>query len=101
MKIQNILDDFADGLLLLHLVEILSSKTIKNYHRKPSSRAQYVENVSAVLNFLLGDGLKNIRNISAEGTCTSIFIFFFLSVTNTLFVLILFFSFYLSRYYRR
>ena len=44
--------DFEDGILLIVLLEVLSQKSIGRYNKKPRIRAQKMENLTNVLNFI-------------------------------------------------
>jgi filamin len=58
MKIEDLGRDLSDGLLLINLLEIISSKQIPNYNKKPKIRAQKLENTGACLQFLKNEGIK-------------------------------------------
>lgn len=58
MKIEDLGKDLSDGLLLVNLLEIISSKSIPNYNKKPKIRAQKLENTGAALMFLKNEGIK-------------------------------------------
>jgi filamin len=58
MKIEDLQYDLSDGLLLINLLEIISSKSIPNYNKKPKIRAQKLENTGASLQFLKNEGIK-------------------------------------------
>jgi filamin len=58
MKIEDLGKDLSDGLLLVNLLEIISSKSIPNYNKKPKIRAQKLENTGAALQFLKNEGIK-------------------------------------------
>jgi hypothetical protein len=66
LKIERPESDFENGLLLINLLEIASSKTIHNYNKKPKIRAQRIENAQAALQFLTNEGVK-LEYIVAEG----------------------------------
>ena len=55
--------DFADGLRLLALVEVLSGKKFKHVNKRPNFRTQKLENVTMVLKFLEEDEGIRIVNI--------------------------------------
>jgi hypothetical protein len=67
MKIDDLQYDLSDGLLLINLLEIISSKSIPNYNKKPKIRAQKLENTGACLQFLKNEGIKLVA-IGPEGT---------------------------------
>jgi filamin len=58
MKIDDLGTDLSDGLLLVNLLEIISSKTIPSYNKKPKIRAQKLENTGACLQFLKNEQIK-------------------------------------------
>jgi len=58
MKIEDLTSDLSDGLLLINLLEVISSKSINSYNKKPKIRAQKLENTGAALVFLKNEGIK-------------------------------------------
>ena len=58
MKIEDLGTDLSDGLLLVNLLEIISTKTIPAYNKKPKIRAQKLENTGTCLMFLKNEGIK-------------------------------------------
>jgi filamin len=58
MKIEDLTSDLSDGLLLINLLEVISSKSIHNYNKKPRIRAQMLENTGSALQFLKNEGIK-------------------------------------------
>jgi filamin len=58
MKIDDLQYDLSDGLHLINLLEVISSKSIPNYNKKPKIRAQKLENTGASLQFLKNEGIK-------------------------------------------
>jgi len=60
LKIENLATDFHDGLLLVHLLEIISSKTIK-YNKNPRVIPQKLENLKFALDFLAGEGIRLVN----------------------------------------
>jgi len=58
MKIEDLGTDLSDGLLLINLLEIISSKPIPSYNKKPKIRAQKLENTGTSLQFLKNEGIK-------------------------------------------
>ncbi|GAM23535.1 hypothetical protein SAMD00019534_067100 [Acytostelium subglobosum LB1] len=65
MSISNIQTDLADGVLLINLLEILSSKSIGHYNKKAPLRIQKLENLNKVMQFLKNEGVKLVA-ISPE-----------------------------------
>ena len=55
--------DFADGLRLIALVEVLSGKKFTKFNRRPNFRTQKLENVTMCLKFLENDEGIRIVNI--------------------------------------
>ena len=55
--IENIEAEFSDGLKLIKLIEVLSSKRIPNFNKNPKVRMQQLENVSIGLAFLEKEGI--------------------------------------------
>eukprot|EP01119_Soliformovum_irregulare_P015542 TRINITY_DN437_c0_g1_i1.p1 TRINITY_DN437_c0_g1~~TRINITY_DN437_c0_g1_i1.p1 ORF type:complete len:1056 (-),score=389.88 TRINITY_DN437_c0_g1_i1:223-3369(-) len=66
LSIQDLRTDLANGILLINLVEIISSKQVNNgkYVKNPKMRTQMFENNGLALKFLQNEGLKlvNIGN---------------------------------------
>lgn len=64
--------DLADGLLLIALVEVLSGKRMPKHNRRPTLRAQKLENINIALKFLTHDeGIKivNIGKLLTHRCC--------------------------------
>lgn len=55
--------DLADGLVLLALVEVLSGKRMPKFNRRPTLKAQKLENINIALKFLTHDEGIKIVNI--------------------------------------
>lgn len=55
--------DLADGLLLIALVEVLSGKRMPRHNRRPTLKAQKLENINIALKFLTHDEGIKIVNI--------------------------------------
>lgn len=55
---------FSDGLVLVYLVESISTKKVGRYYKNPKLYAQKLENIEAALRLLKSDGMKlvNIGN---------------------------------------
>jgi len=64
LKIDSLETDFADGVTLINLLEIISSKAVGKYNKAPKIRSQKLENNLFALNFLKSEGIKlvNIGN---------------------------------------
>ena len=52
---------FADGLLLVYLVESISTKKVGRYNKNPKMYAQKLENITAALKLLESDGIKLVN----------------------------------------
>jgi len=52
LKVEELDQDLKDGILLINLLEIISSKSLGKYNKKPKIRAQSLENNQIILNFL-------------------------------------------------
>ena len=52
VAVNDLATDFEDGILLIVLLEVLSQKSIGRYNKKPRIRAQKMENLTNVLNFI-------------------------------------------------
>ena len=63
MEINNLQTDFADGLRLINLVEIIADETLGKYNKKPMSKFQKVENLNIALHyindFIKAQGISN------------------------------------------
>lgn len=71
MVIHDLSTDFADGVVLINLLEILSGKTVGRYSLKPSSRFLKIENVVIALKFIDQKLQLKLYGTSAEGNCRS------------------------------
>lgn len=58
LKVEDLFNDLEDGLMLINLLEIISSKSLGSFNKKPRIRAQKLENNSFALNFLKKEGIK-------------------------------------------
>lgn len=65
LKINDILVDLRDGILLAPLIEVLARKPLKCPNAKCKMTLQKVENLNACLTFLKNDGIKLV-NIGSE-----------------------------------
>lgn len=66
MKINNLETDLEDGVILINLLEQISSKKIGIVNKKAKIRAQKLENTGAALHFLKSEGIKLV-GIGPEG----------------------------------
>ena len=58
--------DFADGLRLIALIDVLSGKKMPRHNRKPTFRSQKLENVSIALKFLEQEGVTLVNIDSTD-----------------------------------
>lgn len=61
--IEDLEQDLSDGLRLIALIEVLSGKRINRFNKRPTVRAQKLENVGIVLRFLATEEKIKIVNI--------------------------------------
>lgn len=78
--IEDLEQDLSDGLRLIALIEVLSGKRINRFNKRPTVRAQKLENVGLVLRFLAAEEKIRIVNIGKR------FVFHFL-IENKLFLI--------------
>jgi len=57
LKIEDLQNDLKDGLKLCNLLEIISSKSLGNFNRKPQLRYHFLENNGRALQFIKDEGL--------------------------------------------
>eukprot|EP01089_Gocevia_fonbrunei_P013343 TRINITY_DN340_c0_g1_i1.p1 TRINITY_DN340_c0_g1~~TRINITY_DN340_c0_g1_i1.p1 ORF type:complete len:790 (-),score=281.46 TRINITY_DN340_c0_g1_i1:42-2333(-) len=55
---EDLVTELQDGVKLCELLEIISSKSVGTFNRKPKTRYQFLENASRGLNFIKDEGLK-------------------------------------------
>ncbi|XP_076469743.1 LOW QUALITY PROTEIN: filamin-A-like [Babylonia areolata] len=65
-SINDLEGDFSDGLRLIALIEVLSSKKFKHINKRPNFRTQKLENVTMTLKFLEED--EGIRIVNIDST---------------------------------
>ncbi|KAL6061848.1 Calponiny domain-containing protein [Balamuthia mandrillaris] len=58
LKVEDLQKDLGDGLNLVNLLEIISSKSLGRFNKKPTTRYHYLENNSCALNFIKSEGLQ-------------------------------------------
>jgi filamin len=61
-RIDDLQNDFSDGLNLIALIEVLSHKKLPRHNKKPQFRSQKLENVSVALDFL--ENVEHIRLVN-------------------------------------
>jgi hypothetical protein len=65
IEIQDLVLDLSDGVILIHLLEVLSSESLGRYASKPKLRVQRFENANLALDFVKSRGIQ-MTNIGAE-----------------------------------
>ncbi|GAE00084.1 conserved hypothetical protein [Paecilomyces variotii No. 5] len=65
IAIEDLVHDLSDGVILIHLLEILGAESLGRYASKPKLRVQKFENVNKSLDFIKGRGIQ-MTNIGAE-----------------------------------
>ncbi|KAL8932680.1 MAG: hypothetical protein Q9216_006730 [Gyalolechia sp. 2 TL-2023] len=65
VSITNLVTDLSDGVILIHLLEILGNESLGRYASKPKLRVQRFENVNKALDFIKSRGIQ-MTNIGAE-----------------------------------
>ena len=63
--VQSLVTDLSDGIVLVHLLEVLSNESLGRYASKPKLRVQRFENVNKSLEFIKSKGIQ-MTNIGAE-----------------------------------
>ncbi|OAA64288.1 BAH-domain containing protein [Niveomyces insectorum RCEF 264] len=65
LAVKDLVNDLSDGVMLIHLLECLSSESLGRYAAKPKLRVQRFENANTALNFIKSRGIQ-MTNIGAE-----------------------------------
>ncbi|KAK5459770.1 alpha-actinin [Exophiala xenobiotica] len=65
VSVKNLVTDLSDGIILVHLLEVLSSESLGRYAATPRLRVQKFENVNKSLEFIKSRGIQ-MTNIGAE-----------------------------------
>lgn len=65
MVVDDLTNEFSDGLKLIALLEVLSHQKFRKYNKKPRIHAQKIENVTMALAFLREEKVKLV-NIGKE-----------------------------------
>ncbi|KAJ5672626.1 hypothetical protein N7507_001753 [Penicillium longicatenatum] len=65
LAIEDLVTDLSDGVILIHLLEILGGESLGRYASKPGLRVQRFENVNKGLDFIKGRRIQ-MTNIGAE-----------------------------------
>jgi filamin len=58
MKVEDLVTDLKNGLHLVNLLEIISSKSLGKFNNKPSSRYHFLENNGIAVRFIKDEGLQ-------------------------------------------
>lgn len=65
LGVKDLVTDLSDAVLLIHLLECLSSESLGRYAAKPKLRVQKFENANTALDFIKSRGIQ-MTNIGAE-----------------------------------
>ncbi|KAH6627733.1 calponin homology domain-containing protein [Chaetomium tenue] len=65
LEVKDLVQDLSDGVMLIHLLECLSSESLGRYAAKPKLRVQRFENANRALDFIKSRGIQ-MTNIGAE-----------------------------------
>ncbi|KOS17525.1 Alpha-actinin-like protein 1 [Escovopsis weberi] len=65
LEVKDLVADLSDGVMLIHLLECLSSESLGRYASKPKLRVQKFENANLALDFIKSRGIQ-MTNIGAE-----------------------------------
>lgn len=65
VAVKNLVTDLSDGIILIHLLELLSNESLGRYAASPKLRVQKFENVNKSLEFIKSRGIQ-MTNIGAE-----------------------------------
>ena len=65
VAVKSLVSDLSDGIILIHLLEILSNESLGRYASNPKLRVQRFENVNKSLEFIKSKGI-HMTNIGAE-----------------------------------
>ncbi|KAI9862974.1 MAG: hypothetical protein M1813_004147 [Trichoglossum hirsutum] len=65
VAVTDLVTDLSDGVILIHLLEILGNESLGRYASKPKLRVQRFENVNKALDFIKSRGIQ-MTNIGAE-----------------------------------
>jgi filamin len=58
LKMNDMQEDLKDGVMLCELLEVISSKRVGPFNKKPKSRYQFLENNGRAIGFIKNEGLK-------------------------------------------
>ncbi|KAI9729949.1 MAG: hypothetical protein M1834_006146 [Cirrosporium novae-zelandiae] len=65
VAVNDLVKDLSDGVILIHLLEVLGNESLGRYASKPKLRVQRFENVNKSLDFIKSRGIQ-MTNIGAE-----------------------------------
>ncbi|KAJ9638542.1 uncharacterized protein PV06_09571 [Exophiala oligosperma] len=65
VAVKSLVTDLSDGIILIHLLEVLSNESLGRYASNPRLRVQKFENVNKSLEFIKSRGIQ-MTNIGAE-----------------------------------
>ena len=65
VSVKDLVKDLSDGIILIHLLEVLSGESLGRYASKPKLRVQRFENVNKSLDYIRTRGIQ-MTNIGAE-----------------------------------
>ncbi|MCJ1392515.1 hypothetical protein MMC18_005383 [Xylographa bjoerkii] len=65
VAVNDLVKDLSDGVILIHLLEVLGNESLGRYASKPKLRVQRFENVNKGLDFIKSRGIQ-MTNIGAE-----------------------------------
>src|SRR6266516_1720963 len=65
LVVHDIVKDLSDGVILIHLLEVLGNESLGRYAAKPKLRVQRFENANKALDFIKSRGIQ-MTNIGAE-----------------------------------
>ncbi|MCJ1265682.1 hypothetical protein MMC22_005562 [Lobaria immixta] len=65
VAVNDLVTDLSDGVILIHLLEVLGNENLGRYASKPKLRVQRFENVNVALDFIKGRRIQ-MTNIGAE-----------------------------------
>ncbi|MCJ1428515.1 hypothetical protein MMC29_006425 [Sticta canariensis] len=65
VSVNDLVTDLSDGVILIHLLEVLGNENLGRYASKPKLRVQRFENVNVALDFIKGRRIQ-MTNIGAE-----------------------------------
>ncbi|KKY27199.1 putative alpha-actinin [Phaeomoniella chlamydospora] len=65
VAVKDLVKDLSDGIILIHLLEVLSNESLGRYASNPKLRVQRFENVNKSLDYIRSKGIQ-MTNIGAE-----------------------------------